>query len=76
VDSKFSTGNKSVKNGAASKKSALDWQMRCTNCGFTKPWSEHGFRLKDGGRKYAITGCLQCHRLHMHAIEPASTAPV
>lgn len=49
-------------------------QIRCTSCGFTKPWTQAA-RLKAGARAYLITACAGCKRLHMHAIEEVPTGP-
>jgi len=49
-------------------------QIRCTSCGFTKPWTQ-AVRLKAGARAYLITACAGCKRLHMHAIEEVPTGP-
>ena len=69
-------GTKQKKRTAkAPKHRPAHLQIRCTSCGFTKPWTQPA-RLKRGARAYLITACTGCHRLHMHAIEAVPTGPL
>ena len=68
-------GTKQTKRaGKVSRHRPACLQIRCTSCGFTKPWARTG-RFKPGSRTYLITACSGCKRLHMHAIEEVSKGP-
>ncbi len=73
---KASMGTKRKQRTAkASRPPRARYQIRCTSCGFTKPWPRAG-RLKPGARAYLISACPGCKRIHMHAIEEVPSGPL